>query len=107
MGKNHKTTRASHKALQEFREMCANEVQPDGSIGRPCWMDGQPIDYAAASDDHKNPDRFQRDHIKSVDEHPELAEVPSNWAASHADCNRRKSNGQARPPLGTLSRAWT
>lgn len=106
MGKNHKTTRASRKTYLEFREECEHELQPDGTIGRPCWICRQAIDYAAPADDYKNDDRFERDHIKPVEQYPELAEDPANWEASHAGCNRNKSNGQARPPLGEPSRAW-
>ena len=107
MGANHKTTRASHKALAAFRLECATERQPDGSIGRPCWICGQRIDYAARHDDYSNDDRFQRDHRHPVSTHPQLQEDPANWEASHAGCNRARSNGVPRPPLGRTSRSWT
>lgn len=107
MGANHTTTRASDKALHEYREACAHEVQPDGSVGAPCWLCGQPIDYAAAPTDWKNPDRFQRDHIKPVSTHKELADDPSNWAPSHAGCNLARSNKPPQPPLGQLSKSYT
>lgn len=94
------------KVSAEFRELCEHEVQPDGSTGRPCWLCGMPIDYAAPHDDYSNDDRFQRDHYYPASTHPEFYEDPANFRASHAGCNRERSNNPPHPSLGILSREW-
>jgi 5-methylcytosine-specific restriction endonuclease McrA len=40
---------------------------------------------------------FEVDHKKSKFKYPELAAVPSNWAASHRRCNRAKSDREYAP----------
>lgn len=62
----------------------------------PCWICGAPIDYSLASPD---PFSFELDHKKAKDTHPELAFEPSNWAASHRQCNRAKSNKEFAPVI--------
>lgn len=69
----------------------------------PCWICGLPIDYTLRTPD---PLSFELDHKKPRDTHPELAFEPSNWAASHRQCNRAKSNKEFAPIIkrsGTLA----
>lgn len=100
MGANHKTTRASHKALQAFRAECAEQ-------NLACWLCRQEIDYEAPHDDYSNPSRFQRDHRLPVSTHPQFAEDPTNWEPSHAGCNNERKNKPPRPPIGKSTREWT
>lgn len=99
-------TRRQHKQRIEFRAECENEIQPDGSKGRPCWICDLPIDYEAASDDYGNDDRFQEDHFWPVSTHPHLQDDPDNKRASHAGCNRERGNGAPVVDLGIPSRQW-
>ena len=68
----------------EFRTRCAR-------IAAPCWLCGQPIDYAAAS---QTESAFEADHRLPVETHPQLAFMPSNLRPSHCSCNRARG---ARP----------
>lgn len=94
-----KTTRAFIKGRDDFKAKCKTE-------NTPCWICGLVIDYEAPSDDYRNDDRFELDHVRPVATHPEMQHDPTNWAASHAGCNRQRGSGDARPGLGTLSRQW-
>ena len=69
----------------------------------PCWICGQPIDYTLRTPD---PGSFELDHKLAKETHPELAFDPNNWAASHRQCNRAKSNKAFAPIIkrsGTLA----
>jgi hypothetical protein len=103
---NRTNTRRQHRQRADFREECEHEVQPDGSVGRPCWICGLPIDYDAEWNDWANDDRFQEDHYWPVSTHPELQEDPDNKRASHAGCNRERGNGAPVVDLGIPSRVW-
>ncbi|WP_228044885.1 HNH endonuclease [Rhodococcus pyridinivorans] len=69
----------------------------------PCWMDGQPIDYAAGDD---MPDSFTVDHFHPVSTHPELGNDPANLRPAHRACNLARGNGEAPLSLGSLSEDW-
>ncbi|WAC65169.1 hypothetical protein OVA14_07150 [Agrococcus sp. SL85] len=73
------------------------------AIDAPCWMDGQPIDYAG---DPGQPNSFDLDHVKGFKAHPDLRLERSNVRPSHARCNRSRQDGDPRPPLGQTSEAW-
>ena len=94
-----KITRRFVALRTEFKAACAAE-------NAPCWLDGLPIDYAAAFDDYGNDDRFELDHYFPVSTHPELQEDPANFRASHAGCNNARSNGEPLLELGVPSREW-
>lgn len=81
---------------KEFRAQCQ-------AMTEPCWLCGQPIDYEAPPN---TPDSFDLDHFYPQSTHPELAEDPANFRASHCSCNRSRKAGQPMPDLGTLSEAW-
>lgn len=95
-----KTTRAFVKARDAFKTK-SRETKT------PCWICGLPIDYEAPSNDHHNDDRFELDHIRPVSTHPDMQHDPTNWAPSHAGCNRERGDRDPRPSLGTPSRQWT
>jgi 5-methylcytosine-specific restriction endonuclease McrA len=69
----------------------------------PCWLCGQPIDYAAHKDDPKS---FSVDHEKSRLSHPHLAEEPTNLRSAHAGCNKSRGPRAPQPSLGSTSRDW-
>lgn len=72
--------------------------------GLPCYLCGQPIDYAA-----RNPnddEAFSLEHIKSWRDYPELRYDPANAASSHQRCNKAKGNRPLEPGLGNRSREW-
>lgn len=70
-----------------------------------CWLCGQLIDYDL---EYPDPSSFSPDHIVPVSVDESLAEVYSNLAASHLDCNRRRQNGEPVAVLGAgaLVRQW-
>jgi 5-methylcytosine-specific restriction endonuclease McrA len=82
-----------------FREECE-------AADMPCWMCTRVIDYDAAHDDYANESRFQLDHFFPVSTHPDWAEDPANFRASHAGCNLERGNRAPRGGLGSLSREW-
>lgn len=62
-----------------------------------CWLCSQLIDYDL---EYPDPGSFSPDHIVPVTVDPSLAEVYSNLAPSHLDCNRRRQNGEPIAVLG-------
>lgn len=97
MSVHHKTTRNMQKLKTAFKAECA---EADAS----CWLCGQPIEYEPL--DNTDPSRFELDHYYPVSTHPQHAEDPANFRASHAECNRRRGNKAPAPGLGSLSRQW-
>lgn len=90
----------STKAYQDFRAEMKARWKAEG---RPCWHDGQPIDYDGA---RNQPDSFELDHVKPRKSHPELALDPSNARPSHCRCNRSRQHRDVRAPLGATSEPW-
>lgn len=105
MSQHHKNTRNMRKVSAQFRAACEAEPQPDGTVGRPCWLCGESIDYTLPSGTGED-DSFERDHYFPASTHPDLYEDPANFRPSHAACNRERSNNAPHPSLGVLSRAW-
>jgi len=68
------------KLKREHRARCR-------AANAPCWLCGQPIDYAAPPG---TPDSFESDHRIPVSIRPDLAYLPSNLMPSHAGCNRSR-----------------
>ena len=69
----------------------------------PCWLCGQPIDYAAPAND---PDALEIDHVKSRKRFPHLALDRNNLRPSHHRCNRGKGAGEAQIAMGDTSEDW-
>lgn len=88
--------RAWRQLSADFRKVCEES-------DAPCWMDGQPINYAAGPDE---PDAFNVDHFYPVSTHPELGNDPANLRPSHRACNIARGNGDAPLGLGQLSEEW-
>lgn len=99
MGANHNTTRNMQAQKIRYRKQCA-------ATNEACWICQQEIDYDANWDDYANQNRFELDHFYPVSTHPEHQEDPANFRASHAGCNRARSNKDPEPPLGRQSRQW-
>lgn len=82
----------------------AATINPDGTIGAPCWICNQPIDYRLP-DGHD--DAWSPDHVYPVADYPEHAEDPANIRPSHLACNRARGRGESvTSPLGAPSRQW-
>lgn len=73
------------------------------SLGRPCWLCGQAIDYDLVWPD---PRSFSLDHIKPRSARPDLEHEPTNHAPAHLGCNSSRQDSAARPGLGGTSRNW-
>ena len=96
-GKHFGRSTRRYKALRAaFRARCA-------SSGQPCWLCGNPIDYALPVG---HPDAFNLDHAVARSDRIELAEDPANFRASHSDCNLRRNNGEPFISIGAPSEAW-
>lgn len=67
----------------------------------PCWLCGQSIDYKAPA---QHPRAFELDHAQPVSTHPELAYEPTNFRASHSQCNR--SRGDTHIAVGARGSCW-
>jgi 5-methylcytosine-specific restriction endonuclease McrA len=76
----------------------------DKKANAPCWICGQPIDYAVRPS--STDESYEPDHRFPVHSHPELAEVPDNILPSHRKCNRARRNSAGVSSLGKSSRAW-
>lgn len=91
-----RNTRRYKKQRALFRDMCeAGDV--------PCWLCNQPIDYSLPFDDS---DAFSLDHRFPVSTHPQHAEDPANFEASHSRCNKSRGNRAQPMHLGQPSRNW-
>ena len=91
-----RTTRRYRRLRQDFKAQCA-------AHNLPCWLCGQPIDYTAKPG---LPDAFNLDHALPRDTHPELAEDPGNFRASHETCNKVRGTRTAVGTVGAQSRVW-
>jgi 5-methylcytosine-specific restriction endonuclease McrA len=60
----------------------------------PCWICGQPIDYALK---HPDPKSFVVDHVVPLAKGG--LDVIENKRAAHRDCNRAKSDRECAPIL--------
>ena len=91
-----RSTRRYKKLRKEFHEHSAN-------TNAPCWLCKQPIDYRV---EWPEDDAFELDHLYPVSTHPEHAEDPANFRASHRLCNNKRSNKTPIGGLGNPSRKW-
>ncbi|MGI8682060.1 MAG: HNH endonuclease [Mycobacteriales bacterium] len=69
----------------------------------PCWLCGQPIDYALPAG---HTDAFSYDHAKAWKLHPELREDPDNGRSAHKRCNSSRGLRDPAPGLGDAAGQW-
>lgn len=98
-----RSTRRFKRLRAEFRAHCRDEVQHDGTVGRPCWLCMRVIDYALA---YPHPESFTLDHALTVDARPDLAEDWANFRAAHKVCNEQRGTADPHIRLGELSEQW-
>lgn len=91
-----RSTRRFKELRRAFRELSHLEQ-------RACWLCGMAIDYELPSDHN---DAFSLDHRFPLSSHPELAEDPGNFEASHGRCNKSRGNRAQPLSLGLRSRNW-
>lgn len=92
------------KALRKkFRDNCSRHRNVDGSIGTPCHLCGQDIDYRLEAG---HPQAFELDHIVTVKERPDLLLDVANFGPSHRDCNQRRGTDELPLHLGEPSELW-
>ncbi len=75
-----------------------------GDPAANCWICKERIDYSA--DAGTTDDSHNLDHFKSVSEHPELQEDPTNFRHSHKSCNLRRGIRAPSPGLGQAVADW-
>ncbi|ALE05518.1 hypothetical protein AL755_08555 [Arthrobacter sp. ERGS1:01] len=90
------TSRRYRQQRATFRTQCAE-------ANEPCWLCSQAIDYRIKWPEE---DAFELDHLYPRSTHPQHAEDPTNFRASHRLCNQKRSNKMPTGGLGTLSRQW-
>ena len=98
-----RSTRRYRKLRAAFREECRTHVNPDGSVGAPCWLDGLPINYSLP---REHPESFNLDHAYPVSERPDLAEDPANFRPSHRHCNEERGDDEPFIQIGSPSEDW-
>lgn len=90
------SSRRYRKLRGEFLEQC---IEDDTA----CWLCGMSIDYKMPWPDDE---AFELDHMYPRSTHPEHAEDPANFRASHRRCNNQRSNKMPVGGLGKLTRQW-
>jgi 5-methylcytosine-specific restriction endonuclease McrA len=87
-------------AYKRKRELFRKECQLKKAV---CHLCGGDIDYRLRE---PHPYSWNLDHVKPVQDHPELIMEIGNWAASHRDCNIRRGTDEPALDLGVPSRVW-
>jgi hypothetical protein len=103
---NTRTIRSSQEykaGREQYRAQCAVHRNPDGSVGAPCVIDGEPIDYSLQ---YPHPLSWSLEHIVSVKDRPELLMDRNNWASAHFGCNSMKGPDELVPDTGEPSEDW-
>lgn len=103
---NTRTIRSSSDYKQfwaRFREKCATHRNPDGSVGAPCHLCSEPIEYYRR---YPDPWSFSLDHLIPVSEDPSLLLAESNARASHKCCNELRGADELVPELGDVGDDW-
>lgn len=95
------TKRVSTRAFQKQRDQFFAQGQRDNE---PCWLCGQPIDYAAKPG--STDDSHELDHYVPVSVDPTMQYDPANFRHAHKICNVLRSNKPPKLSLGTHSRQW-
>lgn len=90
------TSRRYRQLRKTFRSQCEQ-------ANTQCWLCSQPIDYTIPWPDEQS---FELDHLYPRSTHPQHAEDPANFRASHRACNNKRSNKMPVGGLGTLKRNW-
>ncbi len=86
-----------------WRSLRVSCYRRDRRANAPCWICGQPINYALKPS--SAPDAYEPDHVRDVKTRPELAFDPGNIAASHRSCNRGRGTREV-DGIGQPSRVW-
>ena len=101
---------AHGRSTRRYMRLRATFKQQSADNNTPCHICGQPIDYTIPWKDQDgtvNDDAFELDHIYPVSTHPEHAEDPAGFRASHRACNRKRSNKLTYTGIGQTTRVWT
>lgn len=78
---------AYQRLRRRFRDVCQRtDARCHLCLRRGVDLDLARIDYSATS----GPWMFEVDHVKSVEQYPELMMDLNNWSPSHRRCNRMK-----------------
>jgi 5-methylcytosine-specific restriction endonuclease McrA len=91
------------KARAQFRYRAQHRRNKDGTVGEPCWLCGDPIDYRLK---FPHPCSWCLDHAIPIATNPNLALEPNNFRSAHFDCNDRRGTNAPCIDLGEPSEAW-
>jgi len=96
LSSHHRSSRRYQLLREQFKQDCWAE-------DARCWLCPFPIDYSAGQYEE---DAFELDHYYPVSTHPELAEDPSNFRASHRRCNQVRGNAPPVVEVDRTSEDW-
>jgi hypothetical protein len=104
-----RSSSAYRTLVREYRTYCAAQRNSDGTVGLPCALCFQPIDYRLP---HWSPWAFQAHHDLSIADRPDLILSLANFRPAHARCNNRHGRGPSEDTddmaklLGAPSETW-
>lgn len=76
------------QAREQFKFQAEHHRNRDGTIGEPCWLCGEPVDYRLK---FPHPRSWSLDHAVPIKDSPALMLNPRNFRSSHFDCNNHRS----------------
>lgn len=98
--------RSSHEykvAHDAYRQQCATQHQPDGTLGDPCIRCQEPIEYHLQ---YPHPRSWSLEHLIPVSERPELLLDRNNFGSAHNLCNSIAGDTEIESDLGEPSEIW-
>jgi hypothetical protein len=98
-----RSSREYKKAHDTYRRKCAAHRQPDGTLGDPCVICTEPIDYSLK---YPNGKSWSLEHPLSVKDNPQLLLDSHNWESAHFDCNSLKGADELVADTGVPSEDW-
>jgi hypothetical protein len=102
---NIRAIRSSHEyqVARELYRFQAKHRRIGNSVGEPCWLCGEDIDYRLA---YPHARSWSLDHKITVHENPELMLDPLNFASSHLECNNIRGTDEPALDLGRPMEVW-
>jgi hypothetical protein len=98
-----RSTQEYKAGRDQYRARCAVQHNPDGTIGAPCVICTEPIDYNLV---YPHPLSWSLEHIVAVKDRPELLMDRNNWASAHFGCNSMRGPEELVPDTGVPSEDW-
>jgi 5-methylcytosine-specific restriction endonuclease McrA len=91
------------EAREQYLARAKKRRNKDGTVGAPCWLCGQPIDYRLK---FPHPRSWVLDHAVPVKQEPALMLNSGNFRSAHCECNNHRGSDAPRIELGEPSEIW-